>query len=157
LAQGQKLTARKRRTKTSLQERKTHLTLTGLLMEGLNMVVRQSDMLLWHPFVRLTLLSSIVAAVLLLDSTPASGQMDRTKQVFEREDAYLTKSATHSFRGAVLVGIDGNIAFESGYGIASEEWTFVIRLRPSFRSLLSPSNSQRLHSPFAGEGTGKRA
>src|SRR6266403_3459809 len=35
LAQGQELTGRKRRTKTSLQERKTYLTLTGLLMEGL--------------------------------------------------------------------------------------------------------------------------
>jgi len=38
LAQGQELTGRKRRTKTSLQERKkekTSLTLTGLLMEGL--------------------------------------------------------------------------------------------------------------------------
>jgi transposase len=37
LAQGQELTGRKRRTKTSLQERKkekTYLTLTGLLMEG---------------------------------------------------------------------------------------------------------------------------
>jgi hypothetical protein len=31
----QELTGRKRRTKTSLQERKTYLTLTGLLMEGL--------------------------------------------------------------------------------------------------------------------------
>jgi hypothetical protein len=39
LAHGQELTGRKRRTKTSLQERrkerKTYLTLTGLLMEGL--------------------------------------------------------------------------------------------------------------------------
>src|SRR5271169_616804 len=37
LAQGQELTGRKRKTKTSLQERKkrkTYLTLTGLLMEG---------------------------------------------------------------------------------------------------------------------------
>ncbi|MGC2891717.1 MAG: hypothetical protein WB627_21835, partial [Candidatus Acidiferrum sp.] len=36
LAQGQELTGRKRRTKTSLQERKTYLTLTGLLMEGVD-------------------------------------------------------------------------------------------------------------------------
>jgi len=36
LAQGQELTGRKRRTKTSLQERKTYLTLTGLLMEGVS-------------------------------------------------------------------------------------------------------------------------
>ncbi|HTQ62346.1 MAG TPA: hypothetical protein VMI32_19120, partial [Candidatus Solibacter sp.] len=34
LAQGQELTERKRKTKTSLQERKTYLTLTSLLMEG---------------------------------------------------------------------------------------------------------------------------
>jgi hypothetical protein len=37
LAEGQELTRKKRRTKTSLQERKkrkTYLTLTGLLMEG---------------------------------------------------------------------------------------------------------------------------
>ncbi|HUE54039.1 MAG TPA: hypothetical protein VMO80_16980, partial [Terriglobales bacterium] len=40
LAQGQELTGRKRRTKTSLQEmkkeRKTSLTLTGPLMEGVD-------------------------------------------------------------------------------------------------------------------------
>jgi hypothetical protein len=36
LAQGQELTGRKRKTKTFIQERKkTYLTLTGLLMEGL--------------------------------------------------------------------------------------------------------------------------
>ena len=41
LAQGQELTGRKRKTKTSLQERKkrkTYLTLTGLLMEGLERI-----------------------------------------------------------------------------------------------------------------------
>jgi hypothetical protein len=43
LAQGQELTGRKRRTKTSLQERKkrkTYLTLTGLLMEGVGVALQ---------------------------------------------------------------------------------------------------------------------
>src|SRR6266478_153728 len=47
LAQGQELTVRKRRTKTSLQEekrknRKTHLTHTGLLMEGSGAVAKRN-------------------------------------------------------------------------------------------------------------------
>jgi D-alanyl-D-alanine carboxypeptidase len=60
--------------------------------------------------------------MLLLGSALASAQTNRTKQVFEREDAYLTEKTKHFFRGAVLVGIDGKIAFEKGYGIANEEW-----------------------------------
>jgi hypothetical protein len=46
LAQGQELTGRKRRTKTSLQERKkekTYLTLTGLLMEGVGQNSKQDS------------------------------------------------------------------------------------------------------------------
>lgn len=50
------------------------------------------------------------------------GQTDRT-QLFEREDDYLrSESATHFFRGTVLVGIDGKIVFEKAYGLGDEEW-----------------------------------
>src|SRR5258708_597578 len=38
-------------------------------------------------------------------------------------DTYLkTEEASHAFRGTVLVGKDGQIAFTRGYGIADEEW-----------------------------------
>jgi hypothetical protein len=49
LAQGQELTGRKRRTKTSLQERKkekTYLTLAGLLMEGVTQPLCRPDNLI---------------------------------------------------------------------------------------------------------------
>jgi CubicO group peptidase (beta-lactamase class C family) len=51
------------------------------------------------------------------------GQPDRSK-LFESEDAYIrSESATHFFRGAVLVGIDGKIVFEKAYGLGDEEWS----------------------------------
>jgi CubicO group peptidase (beta-lactamase class C family) len=44
--------------------------------------------------------------------------------LFESEDAYIrSESATHFFRGAVLVGIDGKIVFEKAYGLGDEEWS----------------------------------
>ena len=46
-------------------------------------------------------------------------QISQIQQV----DAYLKEeAASHAFRGAVLVGKDGQIAFERGYGFADEEW-----------------------------------
>jgi CubicO group peptidase (beta-lactamase class C family) len=67
--------------------------------------------------------TSVLCGALLLSPASISGQADRTKPVFDRENTYITaESVTHSFRGAVLVGIDGKIAFEKGYGLADEEW-----------------------------------
>ncbi|MBV8052572.1 MAG: beta-lactamase family protein [Acidobacteriaceae bacterium] len=64
----------------------------------------------------MVLLSGVVSA------TNAFGQTDRTKSL-EGEDAYIrSEAATHFFRGAVLVGIDGKIVFEKAYGLGDEEW-----------------------------------
>jgi len=52
----------------------------------------------------------------------AFGQMN-TSAAFQEADAYLQdQTAKGMFRGSVLVGIDGKIVFESGYGFADEEW-----------------------------------
>jgi len=57
-----------------------------------------------------------------------------TKQVFEREDAYINEEvAAHHFRGTVLVGIDGKIAFEKAYGPADEEWDVPNTPKTKFR------------------------
>jgi D-alanyl-D-alanine carboxypeptidase len=46
-----------------------------------------------------------------------------TKAALKSADAYIaTQVAKGSFRAAVLVGINGKIAFENGYGFANEEW-----------------------------------
>src|SRR4029077_7965973 len=67
--------------------------------------------------------TSVLFGILILDPPSISCQEDRTKQVFEREDAYITAEAvTHSFRGVVLVGMAGKIIFEKGYGPADDEW-----------------------------------
>ena len=50
------------------------------------------------------------------------GPTDRAK-LLQKEDAYIrSEAATHFFRGAVLVGIDGEIVFEKAYGVGDEEW-----------------------------------
>jgi len=57
-----------------------------------------------------------------------------TKQVFEREDAYINEeTATRHFRGTVLVGIDGKIVFEKAYGPADEEWDVPNTPKTKFR------------------------
>jgi len=57
-----------------------------------------------------------------------------TKQVFEREDAYISQEvATHHFRGTVLVGMDGKIVFEKAYGPADEEWDVPNTPKTKFR------------------------
>lgn len=60
---------------------------------------------------------------ILAGSRCAYCQQDKTKQAIARIDAYLTsETETKSFRGSVLIGIDGKIGFEKGYGFADEEW-----------------------------------
>jgi CubicO group peptidase (beta-lactamase class C family) len=76
--------------------------------------------------VRALILTFIIAA-------SAFGQTDRTK-VFAKEDAYISsETATHFFRGAVLVGIDGKIAFEKAYGLGDEEWGAPNTVHTKFR------------------------
>ena len=73
------------------------------------------------------ILTTIIAA------SAAFGQTDRSK-LFVREDAYInSETATHLFRGAVLVGIDGTIAFEKAYGLGDEEWGAQNTIHTKFR------------------------
>jgi CubicO group peptidase (beta-lactamase class C family) len=73
----------------------------------------------------------ILCALISVAST--FGQTDRAK-LFEGEDAYIrSEAATHFFRGAILVGIDGKIVFEKAYGPADEEWDVSNSPRTKFR------------------------
>lgn len=69
--------------------------------------------------------SSALRALILcgvISAASSFGQVDRSK-LFDKEDAYIrAEVASHFFRGAVLVGIDGKIAFEKAYGSGDEEW-----------------------------------
>ena len=77
--------------------------------------------------------ASILCGVLVIAAASTSGQTDRTK-LFEQEDAYISAEAAHHFfRGAVLVGIDGKIAFEKAYGMGDEEWGAHNTLNTKFR------------------------
>jgi len=79
--------------------------------------------------------SRVALWALILCGITASifGQTDRAK-LFEKEDAYIrSEAATHFFRGAILVGIDGKIVFEKAYGPADEEWDVPNSPRSKFR------------------------
>jgi CubicO group peptidase (beta-lactamase class C family) len=72
--------------------------------------------------------------MLFLGPAGINGQSDNTRQLFQREDAYFESEArTNYFRGVVLVGIDGKIAFEKAYGFADEEWSVPNTLSTKFR------------------------
>jgi CubicO group peptidase (beta-lactamase class C family) len=80
--------------------------------------------------------ASVICGILILGSASVSGQdqADRTKHVFDRENTYVTAEvATRTFRGAVLVGMDGKIVFEKAYGLADEEWGVRNTLTTKFR------------------------
>lgn len=80
---------------------------------------------------RIALRALILCGVISAANT--FGQSDRTK-LFEREDAYIrSEAATHFFRGAVLVGIDGKIVFENAYGLGDEEWSASNTIHTKFR------------------------
>jgi CubicO group peptidase (beta-lactamase class C family) len=65
----------------------------------------------------------ILCLIALLLPAAILGQTADRKNAFEQVDAYITGEATeHSFRGAVLVGVNGKVVFEKAYGIAEEEW-----------------------------------
>lgn len=69
----------------------------------------------------------------VLSAASTFGQTDRAK-LFEREDAYIVSEvASHFFRGAVLIGMDGKIVFEKAYGIGDEEWGANNSIHTKFR------------------------
>jgi CubicO group peptidase (beta-lactamase class C family) len=66
---------------------------------------------------------SILCLIVFLIPPAGAGQADEGKGRFKRVDTYITAEAgEHSFRGAVLVGMNGKVVFEKAYGIAEEEW-----------------------------------
>lgn len=80
---------------------------------------------------RIALRAVILCGVFSAAST--FGQIDRSK-LLEKEDAYIhSETATHFFRGSVLVGIDGKIVFEKSYGLGNEEWGANNTVRTKFR------------------------
>jgi CubicO group peptidase (beta-lactamase class C family) len=77
--------------------------------------------------------ASILCGVLATAATSTFGQTGRTK-LFEQEDVYISAEAvSHFFRGAVLVGINGRVAFEKAYGLGDEEWGAHNTLNTKFR------------------------
>jgi D-alanyl-D-alanine carboxypeptidase len=85
------------------------------------------------PSLRFAFHTSILCVVLAIAATSTSGQTDRTK-LFGQEDAYISAEAAHRFfRGAVLVGINGEIVFEKAYGMGDEEWGAHNTLNAKFR------------------------
>lgn len=73
---------------------------------------------------------------LALISIPAAfaGQATDDKHLFERLDQYIPSEVTeHSFRGVVLVGINGKIIFQKAYGLADEEWNVPNTTTTEFR------------------------
>jgi CubicO group peptidase (beta-lactamase class C family) len=80
---------------------------------------------------RIALRALILCGVISAAST--FGQTGRSK-LFEKEDTYIrSEAATHFFRGAVLVGIDGKIVFENAYGLGDEEWRANNTIHTKFR------------------------
>lgn len=67
-------------------------------------------------------------------ATANTSAQTASKEWFEKEDAYVSsEAATHFFRGAVLVGIDGKIVFEKAYGFGDEEWGAQNTVHTKFR------------------------
>jgi len=84
--------------------------------------------------VRSARLTLCALAILSLTCLYSYSQPPDRKQVFAREDAYISEEmVTHHFRGAVLVGMDGTIVFEKAYGPADEEWNVPNTPRTKFR------------------------
>jgi D-alanyl-D-alanine carboxypeptidase len=71
-----------------------------------------------------TLHGRLPVLLVFLYPCAAPAQDARTEQALKRADTYLSNlTAKNVFRGSVLVGIDGKIVFEKGYGLADEEWS----------------------------------
>ena len=66
---------------------------------------------------------AIWIAFLVISSQRAHSQVDASPATLHRIDSYLSlQTAQGAFRGSVLIGVNGHIAFEKGYGLANEEW-----------------------------------
>jgi CubicO group peptidase (beta-lactamase class C family) len=64
----------------------------------------------------------------------AHSQVDSSHATVHRIDTYLSQqTARGNFRGSILVGINGHIAFEKGYGFANEEWSDANTIQTKFR------------------------
>ena len=71
---------------------------------------------------------------LTLCTESSHGQADKTKRAIKEIDLYLASQAGGGqFRGSVLVGINGRIVFEKGYGFADEEWNAPNTTQTKFR------------------------
>jgi CubicO group peptidase (beta-lactamase class C family) len=58
-----------------------------------------------------------------LCSVTTRAQDAKIQEAIQQADAYLnSQSAGGSFRGSALIGVNGKILFEKGYGFADEEW-----------------------------------
>ena len=61
-------------------------------------------------------------------------QVSQPQDIAAKSDAYLqNQAAANGFRGAVLIGIDGKVQFEHGYGLANEEWNVPNTPQTKFR------------------------
>ena len=61
--------------------------------------------------------------LIALSNNVALCQNTDTHSALQKADAYIrAQEEQGTFRGSVLVGIDGRIVFEKGYGYADEEW-----------------------------------
>jgi CubicO group peptidase (beta-lactamase class C family) len=62
--------------------------------------------------------------LLTLESASTAAQHVTPQNALRKTDEYLSSLAAQgAFQGSVLVGIDGKIAFEKGYGFANQEWS----------------------------------
>jgi len=83
---------------------------------------------------RIRFYSFVITVLLVASSLTSLAQADKLQQIFQREDAYVSSEVTeHSFRGAVLVGVDGKVVFEKAYGLADEEWNARNTITTKFR------------------------
>jgi D-alanyl-D-alanine carboxypeptidase len=81
----------------------------------------------------------LLASLCALSSTAQYAKTDaktdaKTQAALKVADNYIaSQTASGAFRGTVLVGIDGKIAFEKGYGFANEEWNIPNSPNTEFR------------------------
>jgi CubicO group peptidase (beta-lactamase class C family) len=77
---------------------------------------------------------AIWIAFLVISSQLAHSQVDASSATLHRIDTYLAQQTTQdAFSGSVLVGVNGHIAFEKGYGLANEEWSDANTTTTKFR------------------------
>lgn len=83
-----------------------------------------------------TLFQMLAAALLFATLCPrsANSQNAAEQQALRKiDDDLLSLTGQGTFRGSVLIGIDGKVAFEKGYGYADEEWNALNSTETKFR------------------------